>query len=157
MLDFKVVLVEPEIPSNTGNIGRTCVATKSSLHLVEPLGFQISDSRLKRAGLDYWTYLNWQTYPSFSDWEKLQNSSSELWFLSTKGKRSLYDAPLRRGATFVFGSETSGLNAEILQKYSKKVLKIPLLGQVRSLNLSNSVSIVLYEALRQNQDGIKNL
>ena len=149
MKPFKVVLVEPEIPSNTGNIGRTCVATSSILHLVKPLGFEISDKQLRRAGLDYWTHLNYKIYENWTDWQTENPINKRVWFLSTKAKQSLYDVDIHLGDTFVFGKETKGLDENLLFQYEKQALKIPFSGPVRSLNLANAVSITLFEALRQ--------
>ena len=148
MFCFKVVLIQPEIPSNTGNIGRTCVATNSELHLVGPLGFQISDRQLKRAGLDYWSKLNYKVYESWEDWAKTYLPSSKVWFFSTKGQNSLYHSRFQAGDTFIFGRETKGLGEKILHKYRNQTVFIPQKETVRSLNLSNAVAIVLFEALR---------
>lgn len=147
---FKVVLVEPEIPSNTGNIGRTCVASNSELQLIKPLGFEITDKNLKRAGLDYWPYLKYQVYSHFKEWER-DTDLKKAWFFSTKGKKSLYDCEIQKGDSLVFGKETKGLGPELLDRFSSQVVRIPFEGQVRSLNLSNAVAIVLFEALRQNR------
>ena len=144
---FTVVLIEPEIPSNTGNIARTCVATGSFLELVEPLGFSISDKALKRAGLDYWPYLKIQTYKSWEEWIKKQNPD-KLWMFSVRGKQSLYEVDFLPGDKLVFGKETQGLPKKLLNNH--KSLRIPFVGPVRSLNLSNSATLALYEALRQN-------
>ncbi len=149
MTNFKVVLIQPEIPSNTGNIGRSCVATRSELHLVGPLGFEISDRRLKRAGLDYWPYLKYKEYKNLEDWEVENPISSRTWFFSTKGHKTLYDVSFKLGDTFVFGRETKGLDKELLYKYKGQSLLIPFVGEVRSLNLANAVSVVLFEGLRQ--------
>ena len=148
MSRFKVVLVEPKIPSNTGNIGRTCVTTNSELHLVGPLGFEISHSRLKRAGLDYWSALTWKIHSHFEEWESQQVFSCQTWFFSTKGQKSLYDIPFQPQDALVFGSETTGLNQNILTKYPAHTVRIPILNSVRSLNLANAVAVALYEALR---------
>ena len=149
MKNFKVVLVQPEIPSNTGNIGRTCVATQSELHLVGPLGFEISDKRLKRAGLDYWPYLSYKQYDNWPVWEKENSITSRTWFFSTKGKKILYDVSFRKGDTFVFGRETKGLDSSLLSQYQEQSLLIPFVGEVRSLNLANAVSVALFEGIRQ--------
>ncbi|MCY4512227.1 MAG: tRNA (cytidine(34)-2'-O)-methyltransferase [Bdellovibrionales bacterium] len=154
--NFRVVLVEPEIPSNTGNIGRTCVATGTRLELVGPLGFKISSSRLKRAGLDYWPLLDWKYYASWAIWEKQHPENSRAWFFSTKGQDSLYNATFKPGDVLVFGRETGGLGKEILNKYKKQTLAIPMSDQTRSLNLSNAVAITLYEALRQTKSFSKD-
>ena len=149
MTNFKVVLVQPEIPSNTGNIGRTCVATRSELHLVGPLGFEISDKRLKRAGLDYWPYLKYKEHKNFENWQAENPISSRTWFFSTKAHKILYDVSFKAGDTFVFGRETKGLDEEILSQYKEQALLIPFVGQVRSLNLANAVSVALFEGFRQ--------
>lgn len=148
---FKVVLVEPEIPSNTGNIGRTCVITNSELHLVGPLGFEITDKRLKRAGLDYWPHLKWFYHDDWESWMQSQSASGRTWFFSTKGQTSIYDTHFKAGDIFVFGQETKGLKSSVLSQFEKQVLTIPMLGPARSLNLANSVAVSLYEALRQTQ------
>ena len=148
-MSFHVVLVEPEIPNNTGNIGRTCVATKSSLHLVEPLGFDISDKQLRRAGLDYWPHLIWKIHPSWESCRKEIPSSERIFYFSTKGKRSIYDCSFQKGDWFVFGKETKGLGEQILEENSEQTLKLPMCGAVRSLNLANTVAVTLYEGLRQ--------
>lgn len=148
---FQVVLVEPEIPSNTGNIGRTCVASNSELHLVAPLGFEISDKRLKRAGLDYWPLLKCRVYESFRQWEKSRPPAPQTLFFSTKGKRSLYETAIQPGAALVFGRETYGLGEEILAQYREQTVAIPFPGPARSLNLANAAAVAVFEALRQNQ------
>ena len=142
------MLVQPEIPSNTGNIGRTCVGICSCLHLVGPLGFQINDKQLKRAGLDYWPHLKYKIYSSWADIQ-YQLEGKRVFYFSTKGTRSLYTARFQQGDWFIFGSESRGLGEHLLQQVSEKVLKIPVSGSIRSLNLSNAVSIVAFEAFRQ--------
>lgn len=146
---FRVVLVEPEIPSNTGNIGRTCVGTNCALDLIGPLGFEIDDKRVKRAGLDYWPQLQYQYFSSFTDWEASTISSDRNFFFTTKSKNSIYDHQFRLGDRFIFGKETKGLPETLLQRYPTQSLTIPMLGPIRSLNLATSVAIVLFEALRQ--------
>ncbi len=145
---FRVVLVEPEIPNNTGNIGRTCVGTNSKLELIGPLGFSMGDRYLKRAGLDYWPHLQWEHHPSWEQWSQDQDLSRALFF-STKGKHSLFDARFRKGDLLIFGKETKGLGSEILDHYRDQTYFIPMFGPIRSLNLANTVSTVLYEGLRQ--------
>ncbi len=147
---FKVALIEPEIPSNTGNVGRTCVAGQAELHLVGPLGFQITDKQLKRAGLDYWPYLNYKLYQNLKEWENGEQLS-RAWFFSTKGSNSLYDCQIQEGDVLVFGKETKGLPKELLSRFKERTVFIPFTGKVRSLNLSNAVAIALFEALRQNK------
>ena len=149
---FKVALIEPEIPSNTGNIGRTCVATNSELALIGPLGFQITDKNLKRAGLDYWPYLKYKYYKNLKEWES-REELARAWFFSVKGKHSLYDCPIQIGDILVFGKETKGLDQELISRFKKQTVCIPFTGKVRSLNLSNAVAIALFEALRQNKKG----
>ena len=149
MKNFRVVLVEPEIPSNTGNIGRTCVIANSELHLVGPLGFEITDKRLKRAGLDYWPHLKWAYYENWNTWLKEASSSSPIWFFSTKAENSFYEASFQLGDTFIFGRETKGLDEALLTEFKDRALKIPMIGPVRSLNLANAVAVSLYEGLRQ--------
>ena len=147
---FKLVLIEPEIPSNTGNIGRTCVAANSELQLVGPLGFEITDKKLKRAGLDYWLHLKYKYYKNFKEWES-REPLTRAWFFSTKGQNSLYDCQIQKGDLLVFGKETKGLGHDLLSSYPKQTVLIPFPGKVRSLNLSNAVAITLFEALRQNR------
>ena len=143
-----VVLVEPEIPPNTGNISRTCAVTGTTLHLVEPLGFSLDERHLKRAGLDYWEYLQLVMHPNL---EAFLSSADpqKMWFLTTKGTSSYADASFNPDDYLLFGKETAGLPAWLLNKYPERCLRIPMGEQIRSLNLSNSVAIVLYEALRQ--------
>lgn len=147
--NFNVVLVEPEIPANTGNIGRTCVGTFSHLHLIGPLGFEIDDKQVKRAGLDYWPHLDLTYYPSRQDWWKKVEDPSRVFFLSTKAKKSVFQQELQKGDWLVFGKETKGLSPEILSEFPDQVLGIPMPGQIRSLNLATSVAVVLFEGLRQ--------
>lgn len=144
---FNIVLVHPEIPSNTGNIGRTCVGYSSFLHLIEPLGFEINDKRLKRAGLDYWPNLN---YALYSKWEDIQPQliNKRVFYLSTKGKKSLYGSSFQYGDWFVFGSESQGLKSILSPLNLEDVLTIFVPGKIRSLNLANAVSITLFEAFR---------
>ena len=145
---FNIVLVEPEIPQNTGNIVRTCHATGCRLHLVRPLGFEISDRYLKRAGLDYWDEVEIFYYDSF---EELKNKfpSSRFWYFTTKGLFRHSEVKFNEGDFLVFGKETKGLPEELLIKNRKSCLRIPMIGETRSLNLSNSVAIAVYEGLRQ--------
>jgi tRNA (cytidine/uridine-2'-O-)-methyltransferase len=145
---FNIVLVEPEIPQNTGNIVRTTAATKSILHLVRPLGFEITDKHLKRAGLDYWYLSEIYYYDSIEElFEKYKDGN--FYFLSTKAKNIYSKAEFKDGDFLVFGKETKGLKESLLKKYYDKTLRIPMQEESRSLNLSNSVAIVLFEALRQ--------
>lgn len=145
---FNIVLVEPEIPQNTGNIVRTCHATGCKLHLVHPLGFELSDKYLKRAGLDYWNEVEIYHYNSFD--EVLQKyPSSSFYFFTTKGLKTYSDVHFNRDDFLVFGKETKGLDEELLKKHKDECLRIPMIGETRSLNLSNSVAIAVYEGLRQ--------
>ena len=146
---FTVALIEPEIPSNTGNIGRSCVATHTPLDLIGPLGFELTDKYLKRAGLDYWKNLNYSYTLSWREWFAKQDPK-KLWLFSIKGAKSLYDCSFQPGESLVFGKETKGLPQELLDQMPERVVKIPFEGPVRSLNLSNAVAIALFEALRQN-------
>ncbi len=143
-----IVLYEPEIPQNTGNIARTCVMTGSMLHLIEPLGFSLSQKEIRRAGLDYWPYLKLKVYPDYASL-RAAYPGSRFFFFSTRGSNYYTSVSYRPGDFLVFGRETSGLPAEILAR-EKQVLRIPMVPQIpRSLNLANTVALVLYEALRQ--------
>ena len=144
---FTVVLHEPQIPQNTGNIARTCAATGSALLLVEPLGFQISDRWLKRSGLDYWHLLESRVVPNF---DTFIAEKQPFYLFSSKGKRSYSDAHYSPGSALIFGSETSGLPAAILEEWEECVYRIPMVDNARCLNLATAAGIVLYEALRQN-------
>lgn len=145
---FNIVLVEPEIPQNTGNIVRTCHATGCKLHLVRPLGFEITDKYLKRAGLDYWDEVEISYYDGFDEILNKYPSSS-FWFFTTKGLNTHSDAKLKEGDFLVFGKETKGLPEQLLKEHKEQCLRIPMIGETRSLNLSNSVAIAVYEGLRQ--------
>src|SRR5665213_1218258 len=146
---FHVVLIEPEIAANTGNIGRTCVGLNSKLHLVGQLGYSITDRRLKRAGLDYWPYLDFVHHPTWDDWWKQVPDPSRVFFFSTKASQTLYGPKFREGDWFVFGRETKGLDPEILARFPAQAVKIPMLGPIRSLNIATAVAIVLFEGYRQ--------
>ena len=146
---FNVVLVEPEIPPNTGNIGRLCLATRSQLHLVQPLGFAIDDRQLQRAGLDYWKELQVQLWSSFAELQAGQKPDARYFFLTTKTTRAYYGERLRPGDFLVFGRETKGLPEPLLHANADRLLTIPMHG-TRSLNLATAVAIVLFEAVRQN-------
>ena len=146
---FNIVLLEPEIPANTGNIGRSCVSTGAHLHLIEPLGFSLEEKQLKRAGLDYWPQLTWSLYESFEAF-LAKNPSGHKYYLTTKAHKRYTDAAFRDGDFLVFGKETAGLPKDLLAKHADHAIRIPMGESQRSLNLSNSVAIVLYEALRQN-------
>lgn len=153
-MKLNVVLVEPEIPQNTGNIARTCAATGAKLHLVHPLGFSINEKAVKRAGLDYWDKLNIEEHTSFKKFlEKYNPDKNNMFFVTTKGKH-VYCDPEYKGMEeifILFGKETKGLPEDILQKYINNTIRIPMRPTLRSLNLSNSVSIVLYDIFRQNE------
>ena len=146
---MNIVLLEPEIPANTGNIGRTCVVTGSTLHLIEPLGFQINEKTLKRAGLDYWNKLDVRIYRDLEEYET-KNEGNRIWYLTTKAERTYTEADFRPDDHLMFGRETAGIPEEILVKNKDRCIRIPMVEDERSLNLSNAVAIVLYEALRQN-------
>ena len=145
---FNVVLVEPEIASNTGNIGRLCLATQSRLHLVKPLGFSLDDRQLKRAGLDYWDEVDVRLWNSFNDLQRAQSSETRYFFLTTKAERAYYDVKFYEGDFLVFGRETKGLPESLLAANIDNCITIPMYG-TRSLNLATAVAIVLFEAVRQ--------
>ena len=145
---FNVVLVEPEIPPNTGNIGRLCLATGSTLHLVKPLGFSIDDRELKRAGLDYWKEVDLELWDSLEQLVWRQEASARFFSLTTKSDRAYYDVDFRAGDFLVFGRETKGLPESLLAAHPEELLTIPMRG-TRSLNLATAVGIVLFEAVRQ--------
>lgn len=148
MAILNLVLVEPEIPQNTGNIARTCAATGAKLHLVKPLGFKIDDRKLKRAGLDYWHFLDITYYENLDDFfEKTKGGT--YYFFSTKGTHRHSDVEYPDNSYLLFGKETKGLPEELLMKYPENTLRIPMIDEARSLNLSNSVAIAAYEVLRQ--------
>ena len=149
MAKLNIVLYEPEIPANTGNIGRTCYATGTSLHLIEPLGFSISDKALKRAGMDYWKDLDVHTYVNWEDF-CAKNPDTKIYYATTKGRHVYSDANYESDCFIMFGKESAGIPEEILKANPDRCVRIPMIGETRSLNLSNSVAIVLYEALRQN-------
>lgn len=152
---FNIVLVEPEIPQNTGNIARTCAATGCRLHLVRPLGFEVSDRYLKRAGLDYWKDVEIAYYDSFAEL-RAKFGKNRFFYFTTKGLNKYCDVEFREGDFLVFGKETKGLPEELLKENRENCLRIPMIGETRSLNLSNSVAIAVYEGLRQNCfDGFK--
>lgn len=147
---FNVVLVEPEIPNNTGNIGRLCVGTRCRLHLVEPLGFQIDAKQLRRAGLDYWPHLDWCRHKNWQAFQESLAPSARLIFFTTKTEESYFDFEFQEGDYLVFGKETKGLDPQLWQGEQGYARTIPMLGPIRSHNLANSVTAVVYEALRQN-------
>lgn len=145
---FNIVLLEPEIPFNTGAIGRTCVATDTNLHLIKPLGFSIDDKMIKRAGLDYWNKLKLFIYENIEDFYQ-KNPNANIYFATTKAKKTYDEIEYCLNDYIMFGKESKGIPEEILVKNQKRCVRIPMWGEIRSLNLSNSVSIILYEALRQ--------
>ncbi len=147
---FNVVLIRPEIPPNTGNIGRLCLATQSTLHLVKPLGFSLEDRQLKRAGLDYWNDVSLKLWDSFDSLQRSQSPGANYFFLTTKSKRPYYEARFQRGDFLVFGAETKGLPENLLTANKDRCVSIPMHG-TRSLNLATAVGIVLFEAVRQQQ------
>ncbi len=150
MAGLNIVLFEPEIPANTGNIGRTCVATGTRLHLIEPLGFQLNEKAIKRAGMDYWQeldvtrYINWQDFLA-------KNPQAKIYMATTKARHVYTEISYEPDCYLMFGKESGGIPEEILVENEETCIRIPMLDQIRSLNLSNSVAIVLYEALRQNR------
>ena len=147
---MNIVLLEPEMPSNTGNIGRTCVATQTRLHLIEPLGFKLNEKALKRAGLDYWDKLDVTVYSDYQDFlERNPDALEHMYFATTKAHKVYSDVEYEPDCYLMFGRESAGIPEEILVENEDRCVRIPMWGDIRSLNLSNSVSIVLYEARRQ--------
>lgn len=147
---MNIVLFQLEIPANTGNIGRTCVATDTKLHLIEPLGFRLNEKEIKRAGMDYWEHLDVTRYINFDDFLK-KNKNARIWMATTKAKQVYTEVSYGPDDYIMFGKESAGIPEEILVENEETCIRIPMLEKIRSLNLSNSVAIVLYEALRQNQ------
>lgn len=145
---LNIVLYEPEIPSNTGNIGRTCVATGTRLHLIEPLGFRLNEKALKRAGMDYWEHLDVTRYINFAEFLE-KNPGAKIYMATTKAKHIYTEVHYEPDCYLMFGKESAGIPEEILVEHEETAIRIPMCGQIRSLNLANSVSVVLYEALRQ--------
>lgn len=147
---MNIVLVEPEIPPNTGNVARLCAATKSHLHLIEPFGFKLDDSQLKRAGMDYWQQLEWHRWPNWNEFQKQLPASARLWFIESNGAKNYAEVNYLPDDYLVFGRETAGLPKALLETSPENWLRIPMFNaESRSLNLSNCVALVLYEALRQ--------
>ena len=144
-----IVLVEPEIPGNTGNVGRTCLATGSALHLVGRLGFSLEDKYLKRSGLDYWPQVDLKIHKDWDGFLEVLPESARLYFFEKDGPRSLWDAQFTAESYLIFGSETSGFSKRILEEHGDLFIRIPMTGPVRSLNLSSSAAVAVYEALRQ--------
>ena len=154
-----VVLVEPEIPPNTGNVARLCAATKSTLHLIEPLGFQLDDKQLRRAGMDYWEQVDWHRWANWTAFRKQLVSNARLWLIESGGPKHYAEVSYSRDDYLVFGRETAGLPKGLLEEFGRQWLRIPMLNpESRSLNLSNCVALVLFEALRQQGfDGVEVL
>ena len=146
---LNIVLHEPEMPAHTGNIGRTCVAAGARLHLIEPLGFSINDKMVKRAGLDYWDKLDVTVYDDFNDFCE-RNPGAKIYMATTKAHKTYTEVSYEPDCYIMFGKESAGIPEEILVDHEATCVRIPMIGDIRSLNLSNSVAIVLYEALRQN-------
>ena len=144
-----IVLHQPEIPANTGNIGRTCVATGTSLHLIEPLGFHLDERSIKRAGMDYWEQLDVTRYIKYREFLE-KHPGAKIWMATTKAKKVYTEAAFGADDFIMFGKESGGIPEEILVEHVENCIRIPMLDRIRSLNLSNAVAIVLYEALRQN-------
>ena len=156
MANLNIVLFEPEIPANTGNIGRTCVATGTRLHLIEPLGFRLNEKAIKRSGMDYWKDLDVTTYVNYEDFLQ-KNPGAKIYMATTKSKQTYTEVSYEPDCYIMFGKESAGIPEEILVKHPETCVRIPMIGETRSLNLSNSVAIVLYEALRQNNFEHMNL
>lgn len=154
---FNIVLVEPRIPQNTGNVARTCAATGSRLHIVRPTGFQITDKNLRRAGLDYWHLLNVCYYDNLDDFFK-KTEGARYWYATTKAPHTHVEARFRDNDYILFGREDAGLPEELLYEHEERCVRIPMIAEARCLNLSNSVAVMVYEALRQQGfDNLKNL
>ena len=148
-MGLNIVLVEPEIPQNTGNIARTCAATGATLHLVKPLGFSIDEKQVKRAGLDYWHLLDIKVYENLDEFMAV-NSDKKMYFATTKADKTYCDVKYEKDCFILFGKETKGLPEELLYERMETAIRIPMISDARSLNLSNSVAVIVYEALRQN-------
>jgi tRNA (cytidine/uridine-2'-O-)-methyltransferase len=141
--------VEPLIPENTGNVARTCVGTGSELHLVGPLGFELNEKRVKRAGLDYWEHLAWQEHENFVLWQKKISEPKRVFYIETHARHCLYEAQFQQGDWLVFGKETSGLDKALIETFDAQAFYLPMPGPTRSLNLSNAVAVTVFELLRQ--------
>ena len=144
-----IILHQPEIPANTGNIGRTCVATGTALHLIEPLGFRLDEKSIRRAGMDYWAHLDVTRYINFQEFRE-KHPGAKIWYATTKAKRLYTEADFGPDDYIMFGKESAGIPEELLVENESTCIRVPMMEEIRSLNLSNSVAIVLYEALRQN-------
>ena len=153
---LNIVLHEPEIPMNTGNIGRTCVAAGARLHLIEPMGFRITQKEVKRAGLDYWDKLDVTVYDSYEDF-LAKNPGAKIYMATTKARHTYTEVSYEPDCYIMFGKESAGIPEDILVEHEETSIRIPMIGDIRSLNLGNSVAIVLYEALRQNHFTDMNL
>lgn len=147
---LNIVLHQPEIPQNTGNIGRTCTAAGARLHLIEPLGFRINEKALRRAGMDYWQQLDVTAYVNYEEFLE-KNPGAKVYYATTKARQLYSEVSYEPDCYLMFGKESGGIPEEILKEHPKECIRIPMLGEMRSLNLSNAAAIVLYEALRQNQ------
>ncbi|MBO4324030.1 MAG: tRNA (cytidine(34)-2'-O)-methyltransferase [Lachnospiraceae bacterium] len=153
---INIVLLEPEIPANTGNIGRTCVATGTRLHLIEPLGFSLDEKHLRRAGMDYWKDLSVSVYRDYEDFLS-KNPGAKVYYATTKAHKLYTEADFEPDCYIMFGKESAGIPEELLTQHEEECIRIPMVGETRSLNLSNAAAIVLYEALRQNDfEGMKH-
>lgn len=147
---MNVVLLEPEIPPNTGNVARLCAATNTSLHLIEPFGFKLDDTQMKRAGMDYWQHVNWRRWPNWAAFSEALHPKARLWLIESEGPKRYTDVEFKPDDYLVFGRETAGLPKKILETSPDRWLRIPMFNpKARSLNLSNCVALVLFEALRQ--------
>ncbi len=147
---MNIVLVEPEIPPNTGKVARLCAATRTTLHLIEPFGFKLDDSQLKRAGMDYWQHVEWHRWKNWTAFAEKLPADVRLWFIESNGSKTYTEARFNADDYLVFGRETAGLPKQLLENHSEHWLRIPMFNaQARSLNLSNCVALVLFEALRQ--------
>lgn len=151
---MNIVLLEPEIPANTGNIGRTCVATNTKLHLIEPMGFRLNEKQIKRAGLDYWNMLNLAVYDNYEDF-LIKNKYPKIYMATTKATKAYTDVDYDPDSYIMFGKESAGIPEELLVSNKDTCIRIPMMEDIRSLNLGNSAAIILYETLRQNNfDGM---
>ena len=147
---MNIVLVEPEIPPNTGNVARLCAATRTTLHLIEPFGFKLDDSQLKRAGMDYWQHVEWHRWKNWTAFAEKLPADARLWFIESNGSKTYTEVRFNADDYLVFGRETAGLPKQLLENHREHWLRIPMFNaQARSLNLSNCVALVLFEALRQ--------
>lgn len=154
---MNIVLLEPEIPQNTGNIGRTCVATGTRLHLIEPMGFRLNEKQIRRSGLDYWKDLDVTVYDSYSDF-LAKNPGAKIYMATTKAQKCYTQVNFEPDCYIMFGKESAGIPEELLLQNKENCIRIPMIGDIRSLNLGNSVAIILYEALRQNNfEGMKQV